>query len=1242
MVMEREYRHGVGGGFELPRRQEHEPTPAERAERAKAIAGNLDNHQEQVRTGIAAMVAAQVESDPAAWERGRKQADSGVRSIQHAVDGALAAKADAVEPDVAAKLAGACDLLADMQARLAAAPAKPAKLAPALSCANDLLAVLPPDAPVSDAMRVYAEAERAVADVFRGAMLWSDIQAFGELLTSFPSHPIARRFGRFTPDRKQRLKDILNDSKVRARARATEAAQQQAAPLTAPPPGYGTRVTADAPSEHQAPALGDLPAGEAAAPSDVVVESAAAHSDAAPPVEPGAEPVEVPHRAHMEQAFGRDLGHVEAYTGQADALAPLGADAAAADSLVASADASPDAPTVAHELTHVVQQEQAGEMALAASGVVATEHEPAEIEASANAARVAAGGRGTLSVTARPGAGLHLQRSGHVAEEQGAQAAPPRAMDRATTLARFALQHLEAIQSTMVPAWTAAVSAMEPRAALEIAGHVIGGLTKIRDAEARLSELVPDVDPKAPQVSTAETDTYTDPADLALLIQLKAQLDTALSGSLPMMAVRLSPQMFDGEAVAGATEAPPKLRDLVSFVAFEANNVVELLDEANYIEQHLVMPTDEEGRSVPANRDGLSEAVDRLERKRSRPVNFFFLAAVLKKKGLWPEIQRVKSINGKTPDELERKVSAQAKETGATADVGFWDADSAHSSLTYGLTDWAVTDSDGSHVTNMLASAEPRARGELVMQLVRMDLLDRWASNVPWGHVQMIADSINDPQAERMLAPYWEGKGGVPSSREFFMEQVDSNLEEGGTINEVNAFGWFLLNKGLDTFSFGGKSAIDDAHEARDSGLISDDAYWSSVGTASARTLVIGAAAAWTGGVAGGWAEGAALGMGAGQGGAAVIGGAAGGAVGNVGGLFAADVYDQIVMGKEGFSDFSDYGKAFAEGGVAGTAFAGLSLGAARFMPKSAQNMAAVYAERHPQLLKVMEASRQAGYGASVRVRMKVSEYLDTFRGGGFGGGMAPALAGGGVANNASAVDVASMAPDAHVWVTVRPAVDLAAPAAARSIDEAGDPFEVESVEPAEGSLFDDYGPEASYADDAADWNGDPYGDGVSHAADDVADDIGLADPATGRRTRHVPESEMSPEMAADEGMGVLDSARLGIQRPDRHHTLPQEEIKFFQERGFPGQDIDNFTVDLDKLDHEMVHGGNQSMARRHWKDHEWNTELMRRLRDEEALLQAAQGPDAKLSRAEILEIMEDLRVRFGIDHLPYVHYKAP
>lgn len=245
-----------------------------------------------------------------------------------------------------------------------------------------------------------------------------------------------------------------------------------------------------------------------------------------------------------------------------------------------------------------------------------------------------------------------------------------------------------------------------------------------------------------------------------------------------------------------------------------------------------------------------------------------------------------------------------------------------------------------------------------------------------------------------------------------------------------------------------------------------------------------------------------------------------------------------------------------------------------------------------------------------------------------------------GTADSAVAVDVASMSPDADVWVTVRPVVDLAAPAAARSVDEAGDPFEVEGVEPAEERLFDDYGDEASYVDDAADWRGDVYDDGASHAADDAVDDIGLADPATGRRTRHVPDSEMSPEMAADEGMGVLDSSRLGIQRPDRHHTLPQEELKFFQDRGFPGRDIDNFTVDLYKI----VHGGNQGMARQHWPEHEWNTDLMNRLRSAERRLNVGRGsgrPYVKLTREQILEIVREQMVKYQIEDLPFVPYNG-
>ena len=68
----------------------------------------------------------------------------------------------------------------------------------------------------------------------------------------------------------------------------------------------------------------------------------------------------------------------------------------------------------------------------------------------------------------------------------------------------------------------------------------------------------------------------------------------------------------------------------------------------------------------------------------------------------------------------------------------------------------------------------------------------------------------------------------------------------------------------------------------------------------------------------------------------------------------------------------------------------------------------------------------------------------------------------------------------------------------------------------------------------------------------------------------------MDPGMAAEHGMSKLDESRLDITHSPRHHTLPQEEIAFFQARGFPGRDIDNFTVELDELDHEMVHGDNR------------------------------------------------------------------
>jgi hypothetical protein len=109
---------------------------------------------------------------------------------------------------------------------------------------------------------------------------------------------------------------------------------------------------------------------------------------------------EVPYRRDMEDAFGTDFGEVKAHTGGASArsgLEALSAEAAARGSKVAFRDDQPSKETVAHELTHVVQQRQgAGRQAdtpnkRTVSGVYSTS-DGAERQAEAVGRAVASGG----------------------------------------------------------------------------------------------------------------------------------------------------------------------------------------------------------------------------------------------------------------------------------------------------------------------------------------------------------------------------------------------------------------------------------------------------------------------------------------------------------------------------------------------------------------------------------------------------------------------------------------------------------------------------------------------------------------------------------------------------------------------------------------------------------------------------------------------------------------------------------
>ena len=132
---------------------------------------------------------------------------------------------------------------------------------------------------------------------------------------------------------------------------------------------------------------------------------------------------EVPYRTEMEQAFGQDFSGVRSYTGQAGAMGQLRAEAAAQGDDVAFADASPSRHLVAHELTHVVQQRQAGGGAVHGSDTTSSPSDPAELEAESVASRVVAGQ--AVTVSAAPGAGIHLrQRMDTLTEITGDEPAP--------------------------------------------------------------------------------------------------------------------------------------------------------------------------------------------------------------------------------------------------------------------------------------------------------------------------------------------------------------------------------------------------------------------------------------------------------------------------------------------------------------------------------------------------------------------------------------------------------------------------------------------------------------------------------------------------------------------------------------------------------------------------------------------------------------------------------------------------
>lgn len=128
----------------------------------------------------------------------------------------------------------------------------------------------------------------------------------------------------------------------------------------------------------------------------------------------------VPHRQEMEGSFHEDFSDVRAFTGRTAEMDALGAEAATRGSDVFFASPSPGPDVVAHELTHVVQQQHGK----TGTGIEAP-GSGAEREAEGAAGAVARGD--SVSVSASPEAPIALRATGEQApaDSQSAQNEDP-------------------------------------------------------------------------------------------------------------------------------------------------------------------------------------------------------------------------------------------------------------------------------------------------------------------------------------------------------------------------------------------------------------------------------------------------------------------------------------------------------------------------------------------------------------------------------------------------------------------------------------------------------------------------------------------------------------------------------------------------------------------------------------------------------------------------------------------------
>lgn len=353
-------------------------TPLERIEDELRPLADLRTRAEEAH--LPALTDASQANDRRGWLETRSQLDTALQSFDRTIDRAVRlAKED---PEALARIETARADRAAFASAIDTVGPRPSGVKP-VSLEGEIVATL--KQPLTDGYQLGSARKRAELGRLFSSLDVPESRALRARLTSpVEEDELATAFKRLLSEAKSELLGVLQGAPRRAALEAQ----------------YARMPTVETSSAVSEPAREEASAAENA-------DAAAADAGTAAPG------VEVPHRVQMERLFGQEFGGVEAHLGQADALSPMRAQAAARGEEVAFASNDPSPGLVAHELTHVVQQRQAGSTALAAKKQVSDEGDAAEVEADEIAEKAEEGDEGEggpVTVEEEPSADVSLDR----------------------------------------------------------------------------------------------------------------------------------------------------------------------------------------------------------------------------------------------------------------------------------------------------------------------------------------------------------------------------------------------------------------------------------------------------------------------------------------------------------------------------------------------------------------------------------------------------------------------------------------------------------------------------------------------------------------------------------------------------------------------------------------------------------------------------------------------------------------